>query len=255
MNRIIKFIFLDILRNKIVILYSILLAALAWSSFSIEDSNVKGLLTLLNIILLTVPLVSILFSTIYLYNSSEFIELLLSQPIQRKTIWVSLFAGLALSLTLSFVIGVGLPILLFSPNSVGYMMLGIGCLITIVFVAIACFCAILTRDKAKGIGIAIMLWLYFAILFDGLVLFLIFQFAEYPIEKIMVALSALSPIDISRILILLNLDASAMMGYTGAIFKDFFGTPLGLIISFAILVLWISIPFMISMRKFNAKDL
>ena len=35
----------------------------------------------MNVILFTVPLVSILFSTIYIYNSSEFIELLLSQPL------------------------------------------------------------------------------------------------------------------------------------------------------------------------------
>ncbi len=40
----------------------------------------------------------------------------------------------------------------------------------------------------------------------------------------MVGLSALNPIDLSRILILLQLDVSAMMGYTGAVFKDFFGT-------------------------------
>ena len=206
MNRIIKFIILDILKNKIVLIYTLLLAAFSWSAFSLEDNSTKGLLTLLNIILLTVPLVAILFSTIYIYNSSEFIELLLSQPIQRKTIWVSLFFGLSLSLMLGFFLGAGIPILVFAPSAVGLMMLAIGCVISIVFVAIAFLSAILTRDKAKGIGISIMLWLYFALLFDGLVLFLTFQFSDYPIEKAMIIISALSPIDISRILILLHLD-------------------------------------------------
>jgi Cu-processing system permease protein len=255
MNRIIKFIILDILKNKIVLVYTILLSILAWSVFSLEDNNTKGLLTLLNVVLLTVPLVSVIFSTIYLYNSSEFVELLLSQPINRAKIWWSLFFGLVFSLMFSFIIGVGIPIFIYAPGNVGMMMLLVGLFISTIFVSIAFFSSIITRDKAKGIGISIMLWLFFALLFDGIVLFLLFQLADYPIEKMMVGITALNPIDLARILILLHLDVSAMMGYTGAIFKDFFGTSLGIIIVFVILTLWILIPYTISLRKFKRKDL
>jgi len=135
------------------------------------------------------------------------------------------------------------------------MMLGTGCLVSVVFVAIAFLSAIITRDKAKGIGISIMLWLFFALLYDGLILFLMFQLSDYPIEKAMVGISALNPISLARILILLHLDVSAMMGYTGAIFKDFFGTTAGLFISFFLLALWIIVPFYISLLKFKKKDL
>jgi len=255
MNRIIKIILLDILKNKIVLAYTLILAVLSWSSFALEGNSAKGILTILNVILFTVPLVSILFSTIYLYNSSEFIELLLSQPVKRKKIWLSLFFGLSLAMVLAFFVGAGIPLLVNSPDGVGLMMLVIGCLISIVFVALAFLSSIMTRDKAKGIGIAIMTWLYFALLFDGIVLFLLFQFSDYPIENAMVGVTALSPIDLARIQILLHLDVSAMMGYTGAIFKDFFGTTLGLIVSFLLLCLWVIVPFFISLRKFNRKDL
>jgi Cu-processing system permease protein len=255
MNRIIKIIFLDILKNKIILAYTLILAILSWSSFGLEDNSDKGLLTILNIILFTVPLVSILFATIYLYNSTEFIELLLSQPIKRKKIWLSLFLGLSLAMVLAFFIGAGIPLLINAPDSVGIMMLVIGCLITLVFVALAFLSSILTRDKAKGIGIAIMGWLYFALLFDGIILYLLFQFSDYPIEKAMIVVTAFSPIDLARIQILLHLDVSAMMGYTGAIFKDFFGTSLGLLLSFSLLCLWIIIPFFISLIKFKNKDL
>ena len=255
MNRIIKIIFLDILKNKIILAYTLILAILSWSSFGLEDNSAKGLLTILNIILFTVPLVSILFATIYLYNSAEFIELLLSQPIKRKKIWLSLFLGLSLAMVLAFFIGAGIPLLINAPDSVGIMMLVIGCMITLVFVALAFLSSILTRDKAKGIGIAIMGWLYFALLFDGIILYLLFQFSDYPIEKAMIVVTAFSPIDLARIQILLHLDVSAMMGYTGAIFKDFFGTSLGLLLSFSLLCLWIIIPFFISLIKFKNKDL
>jgi Cu-processing system permease protein len=255
MNRLIKIILLDILKNKIVVAYALILGVLSWSSFALEDNSAKGILTVLNVILFTVPLVSVLFATIYLYNSTEFIELLLGQPIRRSKIWISLFLSLSLAMVLAFFVGAGIPLLINSPDAIGFMMLTTGCLISIIFVALAFFSSILTRDKAKGIGIAIMAWLYFALLFDGIVLFLLFQFAEYPIENAMVGITALSPIDLARILILLHLDVSAMMGYTGAIFKDFFGTSLGLVISFLLLILWAAIPFLISLKKFKSKDL
>lgn len=255
MRKIIKFVIIDILRNKIVIAYTLFLLATSLSVFSLEDNSSKGLLSLLNLILFIVPLVSIIFTTIYIYNSAEFMELLVSQPLRRKNIWLSLFFGLSGSMVLAFLIGSGIPILLNEASPTGFMMIGVGTIITIIFVAISFLTTVYTRDKAKGIGISILLWIYFSLLFDGIVLFLLFQFADYPIEKIMVGVSALNPIDLGRILILLRLDESALMGYTGAVFKDFFGTTIGTSIAFATLVLWIAIPVMISTRKFNRKDL
>lgn len=255
MKKIIKYVMADILRNRIVLVYLFFLLVASFSVFSLEDNSSKGLLSLLNIVLLVVPLISIIFSTIYVYNSAEFIELLVSQPLKRRTIWISLFVGLAGSLSIAFFVGVGIPVLLYEANLTGMMMIGVGLLLSVIFVAIAMLAAVRTRDKAKGIGVAIMLWVYFSILFDGLVLFLLFQLADYPLEKAMVGISALNPIDLSRILILLQLDVSAMMGYTGAIFKDFFGTASGMVISISVLLVWILLPVWLSVRNFNRKDL
>ncbi len=255
MKKIIKYVMADILRNRIVLVYTAFLFITSFSMFSLEDNASKGLLSLLNIILIIVPLVSIIFSTIYVYNSAEFIELLVSQPLKRKTIWLSLFTGLASSLSLAFFIGAGIPVLLYQANTVGFMMIAMGILLSIIFVAIAMLAVVKTRDKAKGIGVAILLWLYFSLIFDGLVLFLLFQFADYPLEKPMIGVTALNPVDLGRILILLQMDVSAMMGYTGAIFKDFFGTYTGVIFSFGVMCLWIVIPVWFSTRRFNRKDL
>lgn len=255
MNKIIKYVITDILRNRIVIVYTLFLLASSLTVFSLEDNNSKGLLSLLNIILIVVPLVSIIFSTIYVYNSAEFIELLVSQPLKRKSIWLSIFTGLAASLSLSFFIGAGLPIIIYQPSMIGITMILSGIVLSIIFVAIALLGTVRTRDKAKGIGVAIMLWLYFSLLFDGFVLFLLFQFSDYPLEKPMIGISALNPIDLARILILLQLDVSAMMGYTGAVFKDFFGTYPGLLFSCVVLLTWIVLPLWSSTRKFKSKDL
>ena len=255
MNRIIKIILSDILKNKIVLVYTLILAILSWSSFGMEDNTAKGMLTVLNVILFTVPLVSILFATIYIYNSAEFIELLVSQPIKRSKIWISLFISLALSLIISFLIGSGIPLLINAPNLNGIMMLLIGVLITAIFVSLAFLSAIFNRDKARGIGASIVIWLFFALIFDGLILFLLFQFSDFPIEKPMIFVTSLSPIDLASIQMLLHLDASAMMGYTGALFKEYFGNGIGIIISLLLLILWVIIPFILSLKKFKTKDL
>lgn len=255
MKKIIKYVIIDILRNKIVMAYTAFLLLISISIFNLEDNSAKGLLSLLNIILIIVPLVSLLFPAIYVYNSSEFLELLVSQPLKRTTIWLSLFTGLAASMVFAFFVGAGIPILLYESTATGFMMLATGLLLSVIFVAIAMLAAVRARDKAKGIGVVILLWLYFSIIFDGIILFVLFQFADYPLEKLMVAATAFNPIDLSRILILLKMDVSALMGYTGAIFKDFFGTQPGLVISFLVLVTWVFIPTWLSLRKFKHKDL
>lgn len=255
MKKIIKYVVIDILRNKIVLAYTLFLLLISLSVFNLEDNSAKGLLSLLNIILIIVPLVSILFSAIYVYNSAEFLELLVSQPLKRNAIWMSLFIGLAVSMSSAFIIGAGIPVLVYEPSATSFMMLAAGLILTVIFVAIAMLASVMTRDKAKGIGVSILLWLYFSLLFDGIVLFVLFQFADYPMEKWMVGMSALNPIDISRILILLRLDESALMGYTGAVFKQVFGTTTGIVATFSVLFFWACLPVWLSVRKFNRKDL
>ena len=255
MNKIIKYVIADLLRSRAILVYAVVLFVLAGSVFSIEDNADKGVVSLLNIILFVVPLVSIIFSTVYLYNSAEFIELLVSQPLKRKTIWLSIFTGLAGTMALAFLIGVGIPIMLYSFTPSGMILLLCGTILSVVFVSVAMWAAVRIRDKAKGIGLSILLWLYFALLFDALVLFILFQFSDYPIENGMIAVSMLNPIDISRILILLQVDLSAMMGYTGAIFRNFFGTGWGMAITALVLVLWVAVPAWFSTRFFERRDL
>jgi Cu-processing system permease protein len=56
-------------------------------------------------------------------------------------------------------------------------------------------------------------------------------------------------------MILLKLDVAAMMGYTGALFKDFFGGTWGILYASVMMTLWIVIPGWLAVRKFNRKDL
>lgn len=255
MIKIAKYVLLDILRNRFVILYTFFLLLVTLSMFSLEGNSDKAILSLLNIILMVVPLVSIIFTTIHFFNSYEFIELLLSQPINRKAIFLSEFSAVSFALCLAYLVGIGIPVTLFSQGMDTVYLILSGMLLTLVFVSLAFCASVLTRDKAKGIGLALLFWFYFTLIYDGLVLYVIYAFNDYPLDKVTLALISLNPVDLARIIILLKLDISALMGYTGAFYKQFFGSSMGIIYSFLLLLLWTMIPIVLSLRRFLKKDI
>ena len=250
-----RYVLYDILRSKVVIAYTLFLLVVSFSLFQLEENHSKAILSLLNIVLIVVPLISMIFTTIHYYNSYEFIELMLSQPLSRTRILMSEYSGVSLSLLSAFFIGVGLPVLMFAFDETGMALLFTGAALTMVFTSIAFLAAVKARDKARGIGAALLLWFYFALIYDGLVLLILFAFSDYPMEKFTLLLSALNPVDLGRIFIMLKMDVSALMGYTGALYKDFFGSGMGVFFTAGIMLLWATVPLWLAVRSFKGKDL
>lgn len=250
-----RYVLYDVFRSKIVIGYTLFLFVVSLSLFNMEENSSKAMLSLLNIVLIVVPLISVIFSTIHYYNSYEFIELMLSQPMSRAKILLSEYAGVSLSLLTAFLIGIGIPVLIYSSDATGMAMLFTGCSLTIVFSSIAFFASVKSRDKARGIGVALLVWFYFTLIYDGLILMILFSFSDYPLEKLTLLLSSLNPIDLGRIFIMLKMDISALMGYTGALYKDFFGSGTGILFTTGIMLLWAAIPLWLAVRSFKRKDL
>ncbi|MEO5600873.1 MAG: ABC transporter permease, partial [Cyclobacteriaceae bacterium] len=86
MTRIIKYVLYDLLRTRFILLYTLLLLLSTIVLFQFDSDPGKIVLSLLNIVLMVVPLVSIVFTTIHFFNSYEFIELMLAQPVNRTVI-------------------------------------------------------------------------------------------------------------------------------------------------------------------------
>ena len=253
--KIIKYVLLDLVRNKIILVYMLILAALALSILSLDNNTSKGLLSLLDISLLFVPLISILFSTIYFFNSIEFTELLLALPLGRRRLLLSEYWGLSFSLCIAYAIGIGLPVLILAPGTAGVILIVCGLLLTLIFSALALLVFVWFKDKTKGIGASIIIALFFTLLFDGLLMIFIYSFSDYPIDKPIVAIIALNPVDLARVFMLLHLDVAVLMGYSGALFKKLLGTSAGSIFTISCMVLWIVGPLWLSVRLFRKKDL
>jgi len=255
MLKIAKYIVFDIIRSKVLIAYTLLLAMICVSIFMMDADVTKGLISITTIIMIIVPLVSVVYATTYYFNAYEFTELLVSQPISRRDILMGKFLGISSSILGSFVLGVCVPVAIFAFSTTGLTMMAAGGLLTLSFISLAFLASTITRDKAKGIGLALMIWFYCSIIFDGLVLLFLFLFSDYPLEKVMIVITALNPIDLARILVLLQLDISALMGYTGALYQQFFGSELGIVFSLGLQIIWIIVPMWLALKIFRKKDL
>jgi Cu-processing system permease protein len=213
----------------------------------------------MNIIVVLTPLIGTIFGVMYFYNSREFTELLLAQPLKRSTIFLGQYIGVSLSLALSLVLGLGIPFLAYGVLKSSAIfdftsLLLVGAFLTFIFVALAFNIALSNENKIKGFGYTILVWLFLAVIYDGLFLISLIVFQDYPLDQFSLVTTMFNPIDLSRILILLKLDISALLGYTGAVFKQFFGTNYGMIVSTSILLCWIILPTWRIVVKSKQKD-
>lgn len=259
MLKILKYSFFDLMRSRWSYVYFFFYLLLGFVLFFLNNDLSKAVITLLNIIIVLTPLIGTIFGVMYYYSSREFTELLLSQPIKRSTIFIGQYLGVALSLSLSLVLGLGIPFVAYGVTQSGVIwdfssLLITACFLTFIFVALAYNIALSFNDKIKGFGFAILLWLFLAVIYDGLILILMMSFKDYPLDNFALSAMMFNPIDLSRVLILLKLDISALMGYTGAVFQKFFGTSLGILVSMGVLSLWVVLPLARIKRIAKRKD-
>ncbi|MGI9526299.1 MAG: ABC transporter permease [Weeksellaceae bacterium] len=259
MLKVLKYSFYDLMRSRWSYVYFAFYLVLSATLLFLNNDLSKGIITLMNVIIILVPLIATIFGVMYYYDSREFTELLLAQPIRRSKIFLGQYLGLSLSLMMSLVLGLGIPFAaygLFDSGSILQfaLLLLSGSFLTLIFTAMAYWIGLNNTNKIKGFGYAILLWLFMAVIYDGIFLLSLIVFQDYPLEELTLFMSLFNPIDLSRILILLQLDIAALLGYTGAIFKEFFGTSQGFIVAFTILILWVIIPVYLIKYKAGRKD-
>ena len=246
-------------RSRWILAYAAVLLGLTELLLRFGGSGERALLSLFNVVLLLLPLVSVVFGTLYVHNAREFIELLLAQPVGRGALYAGLFGGMALPLTGAFVVGVGAPLLLQGGGAPGYaahalLLLGTGTLLTLVFTAFALCVAVRLDDRAWALGAALLVWLGCTLVYDGLILLVTTLFGSYPLERPLLVMIFLNPVDLARVLLLLSFDISALLGYTGAVYEQFFQAGAGSVLAVLMLLVCALVPLVLGYRWFLRKD-
>ncbi len=257
--KVIRYSFFDLLRSRWLIIYTLFFLSITGGLLYFgEDAN-QAVLSVLNLVLLVIPLVSLVLGLSYYYYTRDFVELMLTQPLSRRNVFLGQYLGIALPLAGAFILGTGIPFLIFSFRNqvditVILSLIGAGTMISLVFSSLAFWIGLANEERVRGLGIALGVWLALTVVYDGLLLLFIILMQQYPIDQTLIGLSMLNPIDLSRILVLLQLDTAALMGYTGAVFRKFLGSGLGLVMSGVALVVWVLVPLALAQKTFLRKD-
>lgn len=245
----------NVLRTKWLPLYGLFFLAFASAILRFTGDGPKAVAGLMNVVLLTVPMAAVLYGAISWYNSSAFVHLLLTQPVRRASVFLASWLAVSVGLAAGFLIGAGLPLLAGARGPGTFLLLIVGVSLTFIFAALGMLIAILNPDRMRGIGLALTAWLYTALLHDAVVFFVLSALKEYPIEVPGMILMAVNPIDLARVSLLLSLDLSAMMGYTGKVLQRTISSPAGLALTIGVLQLWVVVPVLLAVRRFKKADL
>ena len=249
----------DIIRSRWLLGYGLFFVALTDVLLRFSGTRSGALLSIMSVVLFIVPLVTVVFATVYLYHIRDFAEFVATQPVRRRNLFAGLLLGVALPLIAVFVLGLLAPFMWHGmatgPERTALVALTVtGAVLTGIFVALAAAITVFVDDRLPGLGIAIGAWLVCTVLYDGLVLLAATLFADRPLETGLLAMMIANPVDISRVVLLMQFDVSALMGYTGAVFRKTLSTGTGLLIAVTALVLWIAAPISVAAWRFERRD-
>jgi Cu-processing system permease protein len=252
---ILRYEWLNILRNKWLIVYSLLIAALTFALILVGGSFSKALLSISNVIVVLVPLVSLLFTVVYWYYNEKYTEMLLTQPLSRRSIFFSRFLALVGSQSLSVSIGLLVPFLFYGGLSKGvFLNVLVAVVLTTTFVAIGLWIAMVLSDRMKGVGLALGVWFFFTVIYDGLILLLLISLKEYPLDYVSGILGVLNPIGLSRVILLMFHNGSLLLGYAGSLAYKLLTQSMGYGIAALVGLVWLILPLGFAKSKMLKKD-
>ncbi len=258
MKKVFQYCFLDLMRSRWTIVYLLFFMLTCGGLLYLSGDSTKVVVSLMNVIILLVPLISMIYGMMYMYQVRDYVEILLAQPISRKSIFGGYVLGLSAALSVSVSLGILIPLAIYDFSQIftahWLMLTLIAVLLTVIFSVLATWLVLVHENRLKGFGLGLFIWLFLAVIYDGVFLVLLIAFEGFPLENLALGLTLANPVDMGRVLLIFQLDYSALMGYTGAVFEKFFGTTSGSLIIGAAYVAWIGIPLMFLLRKARIKD-
>jgi Cu-processing system permease protein len=248
----------DVRRSRWFLLLAVVFAGLALALALLGASALGAIgsagfgrtsVSLLNLVMLIVPLMGLLMSTLSVAGEREQGTLLtlLAQPVILEEVFLGKFLGLATALAATVCFGFGLAALVIAqqsglPQVSGYLVL-VGCtaLFGLGYISLGFLISALTRRTASAVGVAVFVWLVSVFLSDlGLIgTAVVLQLSP----RSLLSLSLANPPQVFKLLVLggirRNLES---LGPGGVYATEVLGQWLPFALA-GLLVLWAVVPF------------
>jgi len=221
--------------------------------------------SLVQLVILVVPLASLLMGVLALSPERGTAELLFSQPVSRPTILVGKFLGLFTALTAAEFVGFGLAgVVVFSSTADqggggGYALLILGSLLlTAAFLAIAALLAAgaVGPKRTRALALALVVWFVAVILSDLVALGVASMLPSTAASRLLIVSVIANPAGAVRTSALLGIQGTAAFGSASLAFLRFTGGPARAAVLLGISILaWVVVPTLAAVSRLSRVDL
>jgi Cu-processing system permease protein len=176
--------------------------------------------SLVQLVLLLVPLTSLLIGVLSMAPDRGAAELLFSQPISRRTVLLGKLLGLFQALVAAQALGFGAAgLVIFSQSGgeglAGFLILfAASMVLTAVFLGLAALLAAtaIGRRRTRALALALVVWFVAAVLFDVIALGLASLLPSGPASRVLIVGVLVNPVDAVRTAALLGIEGTGAFG-------------------------------------------
>jgi Cu-processing system permease protein len=251
------------------IVFALLATAVAWSGYILSGGSgvqdfARTSVSLLQLVILLVPLAALIVGVLSFTAERGAVELLYSQPVSRATILIGQMLGVFVALVAAQLIGFGAAgIVIFSSSGswgVGsyFILFAASALLTAIFVAAAAAAGAgaVGRGRVRAVSIALVIWFVAVVLFDIVALGAASLLTSGYASRVLIISVIANPVDAIRTAALLATSGTTAFGSASLAFLRFTKGTTGAAIALSgSIIFWTLLPAVMATRRLNARDL
>jgi Cu-processing system permease protein len=219
--------------------------------------------SLVQLVLLIMPLTALTFGVLSLTPERGSAELLFAQPVSRVGILAGRYLGLFISLAAAQAIGFGLAGLVLHQQSGDTGLAAFVAVVTISLVLTAVFLSIAAMlaqargaRRARVLALALVVWFVAVVLYDVAVLGVASQLRSGAASRLLITAVLVNPADAARTAALMAVEGTAAFGAASlALLRFTGGAPNAVLLSALSLLVWTITPLLVAARRLARADL
>ncbi len=219
--------------------------------------------SLVQLVLLLVPLTALLLGVLSLASERGSAELLYSQPVPRGTIMCGRVLGLFEALVAAQAIGFGAAGLVIyaqagNEGEFGFLVeMGASLVLTAIWLGIAALIAAdnVGRRRSRALAVALVTWFVLVVLFDLAALGVASLLRSGAASRLLMTAAMVNPVDAVRTAALLGIEGTAAFGEASLALFRFAGSPSRAYALLALsLAVWMVVPLALATRRLARAD-
>jgi Cu-processing system permease protein len=259
-------------RSRWLQLFAVVFAALALAvasagyilsgGYGLQDFA-RTAASLVQLVLLIVPLTALCFGALALTPERGSAELLFAQPVSRTQILVGRYVGLFAALAAAQAIGFGLAGLVLHGQSGDT---GLGAFTAVVMTSLALTAVFLSiaamlaqahgARRARVLAMALVVWFVAVVLYDVAVLGVASLLRSGTASRLLITAVLVNPADAARTVALMAVEGTAAFGAASlALLRFTGGAGNAIMLASTSLVLWTAVPLLLAARRLARADL